>query len=102
MARLIAAAGAGARWARQLFLERQDPAYQCLDLVVGHLWIRRHRNLAPDSGAARLDLLRKLRLRAGIALILGGDVDVGRTDDFLVYAVTRRAAVFLHQRLARL
>ena len=40
----------------------------------------------------------ELRLRVRVALVLGRDVDVRRSDDLLVDGVARGAAVLLHQR----
>src|SRR5271169_6599175 len=85
-----------------LFLQGEDPAHQRLGIGVGHLRVGGHGNLSPYAGSARLHLLREPPERASVAAILGGNVLVCRAEHLLVDGVTRKAAILLHHRLARL
>src|SRR5450755_2931906 len=84
-----------------LLFEAQNPGDEIFDVRVRHLNVGRHWNLAPDAHATLLDLVGELRHRTLVALVLGRDILICRTDDFLVDGMTRCTAVLLHHRLRR-
>src|SRR5205814_10386023 len=57
------------------------------------------RDLTPDTRTSRLHLGGELAGRAGVTLVLGGDLDIRRPDHLLVVGVTRDTTVFLDERL---
>src|SRR6266850_495866 len=70
----------------------KDPLDQRLEVGIGDI-VRRHRNCAPDAAAPALDLLLQPDERAGIAGVLGRDLLVGRSEDFLVQGMAGLAAI---------
>src|SRR6266851_5289975 len=83
----------------RLLFQSQNPAYEILDVGIRYLNIGRHRNVPPNANAALLHLVGEFGERILIALVLGGDILIGRADDFLFDGMARRAAALLHQRL---
>ncbi len=82
----------------RLLLLGENPGNELLRFVRGNV-VRRHRDLTPDALATGLDLGGQFVDRAGIALVLGGDVLVGRADKFLVDGMAGHAVLGLGQCL---
>ena len=63
----------------------QDPAHDVLQVTVADLFggVRRHRDRAPDTGAAFADFFGQLGNGIALALVLGGDVLEGWADQLL-------------------
>src|SRR5438067_2126966 len=55
---------------RKLFLQRENPADEGVDIGVRDLRIRRHGNLAPNADAAILDFCSQFRGGILVALVL--------------------------------
>src|SRR5258706_1294899 len=72
---------------------REHPVDDRTDVRVAHRRMRRHRNRAPDAGAAVLHLLRQFRGRLRIALVLPGNLLERRPDELAVDRVTPHARI---------
>src|SRR5436190_1706490 len=86
---------------RVRLLLRQDPLHQRVDVVIGHLRVRRHWHLTPDSLTALLHFLEQLCLGLFVVAIFRRHVLVRRTDELLVDGVAGKAVVLLGELFLR-
>src|SRR5688500_1755876 len=80
---------------RRRSFERQDPLHDRPDILVLHVRVGGHHDVAPHALAAVLHFLDEIGLGALAAAVLVGDLLVARPDQLLVHGMTGEAAARL-------